>query len=111
MCRVSTGAIGRARLSTVPVGPEVVAASYAGAPYAFRRMAELSHGAFEQEFGLLLYHCGVPDPVVWNGAIVTDATSVGPNELLQRADAFFSARTDSYGFWVVSSRDAALARF
>ena len=27
------------------------------------------------------------------------------------ADAFFAPRTDSYGFWIVASRDEALARF
>jgi ribosomal protein S18 acetylase RimI-like enzyme len=73
-------------------------------------MAELSRGTFEDKSGLLLYHCAVPDPVVWNGAIVTGATSADPNELLQCADAFFASRTDSYGFWVVASRDAALAQ-
>lgn len=99
------------RLPTVAAGPDVIAASYEGAPYAFRRMAELSRGRFEQNDGLLLYHCNVPDPVVWNGAIVTGTTSVGPDELLRYADEFFASRTENYGFWIVSSRDDALAQF
>jgi GNAT superfamily N-acetyltransferase len=73
-------------------------------------MAELAGGAFEEDSGLLAYHAAVPDPVVWNGALVTAPTSLGPAELLQQADTFFAGRTDSYGFWIVGSRDEELAR-
>src|SRR5579884_2051574 len=74
-------------------------------------MAELSGGAFQDESGLLTYHASVPDPVVWNGAIVTVPGSTSPAELLARADAFFAPRTESYGFWIVGSRDGELAEF
>lgn len=107
----STSTRRRVRLARVPVRPTAVAASYAGAAHAFRRMAELSGGAFEHESGLLVYHAAVPDPVVWNGAIVTGTTSLGPAELVRRADAFFAPRAGSYGFWIVASRDDVLAQF
>jgi GNAT superfamily N-acetyltransferase len=74
-------------------------------------MARLAGGACQEESGLLVYHAGVPDPVVWNGAIVTAPTALGPEELVQQADSFFASRTDSYGFWSVGSRDEDLARF
>lgn len=74
-------------------------------------MAELSGGVCELEAELMMYHAAVPDPIVWNGAILTAPTAVDLAELVSRADAFFAPRTDSYGFWIVASRDAALARF
>jgi hypothetical protein len=89
----------------------VVRASYAAPAQAFRRIAELAGGAFEEKAGLLAYHAAVPDPVVWNGALITAPTSLGPADLLQQADSFFAGRTDSYGFWIVGSRDEELARF
>lgn len=93
------------------VSPAAVAASYTAAPRAFRRMAELAGGVVEEHPGLLMYHANVPDPVVWNGAMVTASTPLSSAELVARADAFFASRTESYGFWIVASRDEELARF
>jgi ribosomal protein S18 acetylase RimI-like enzyme len=74
-------------------------------------MAELCGGAFQDQSGLLMYHTAVPDPVVWNGAIVTTPKPVEPTELVTLADSFFASYTDSYGFWILASRDGELAGF
>ena len=95
----------------MPFSAEQVAASHAAPLQAFRRIAELSGGQWAEESGLLLYRTPVPDPVVWNGAALTGALREPPTQILERADAFFAPHADSYGFWVVASRDAALAEF
>jgi ribosomal protein S18 acetylase RimI-like enzyme len=87
------------------------ALSHVAAPRAFRRIAELSGGEWRHENGLLLYRTPVPDPVVWNGAIVTEESECSPSQLLERADAFFAPHAASYGFWTIGSRDGGLAEF
>jgi ribosomal protein S18 acetylase RimI-like enzyme len=74
-------------------------------------MAELGGGAWEEGSGLLLYRTPVPDPVVWNGAILTGDPHDPVDQLLERADAFFAPHAESYGFFVVGSRDAEMAAF
>jgi ribosomal protein S18 acetylase RimI-like enzyme len=74
-------------------------------------MAELSGGEWQEGSGMLLYRTPVPDPVVWNGAILTGAPRDPLEELLARADAFFAPHAESYGFWIVGSRDAEMAAF
>ncbi len=54
-----------------------------------------------------MYRTPVPDPVVWNGAMLLSPTR-DPARLLELADSFFSDR-ESYGFWIVGSEDAAMA--
>jgi ribosomal protein S18 acetylase RimI-like enzyme len=93
----------------VPFSAEQGAASHVAALHAFRRIAELSGGEWCDESGLLLYRTPVADPVVWNGAALTGALREPPSQILERADAFFAPHADSYGFWIVASRDAALA--
>jgi ribosomal protein S18 acetylase RimI-like enzyme len=88
-----------------------VAGSHAAPLHAFRRIAELSGGEWQQESGLLLYRTPVPDPVVWNGAVLTGALRERPAQVLERADTFFAPHAASYGFWIVGSRDAELAEF
>lgn len=95
----------------MPTGGPELRASYAGAPYAFRRMAQLCGGTYRDEAGLLVYHTAVADPIVWNGAIVTASNPAEPAGLVDLADRFFASYTESYGFWIVGSRDEELARF
>jgi GNAT superfamily N-acetyltransferase len=88
-----------------------LALSHSAAPYAFRRIAELSGGEWLERDGLLLYRTLVPDPIVWNGAIVTGEPHGSPTQLLECADDFFAPHAVSYGFWTIGSRDTALAQF
>lgn len=87
------------------------AMSHAAAAASFRRMAELSGGEWQEDGGLLLYRTPVADPIVWNGAIITGEPHASQAQLLERADAFFAPHASSYGFWIVGSRDSALAQF
>lgn len=70
-------------------------------------MAERSRGAARQEGELFLYRTPVPDPVVWNGALLLSAPQE-PIRLLEQADCFFDDR-EAYGFWVVGSEDSEMA--
>ena len=76
--------------------------------HAFKRMAHLCGGTWIDDDGLLVYRTATPEPTVWNGALAL-STALSAAELVSRADAFFAGERPAYGFWVVESRDAALA--
>src|SRR5215470_15218824 len=87
----------------MPFSAEQRSSSHVAASHAFRRIAELSGGEWRQGSGLLLYRTPVSDPVVWNGAVLTERLHAPPAQLLERADAFFAPHANSYGFWIVAS--------
>ena len=78
--------------------------------HTFTRMAELCGGTAVHDDGLLLYRTTSPDPIVWNGALLTASTE-RPSDVLRRADAFFEPLDQDYGVWIVSSHDEALASY
>ena len=67
------------------------------------------HGAILEEDGLLLYAGSHPSPMIVNGAIRTEPR-LAPEQVLERASAFFGARGHGYCVCAAAHADADLER-
>ena len=76
---------------------------------ATRDLARRAGGTLHEEDGLLLWAGAHSLPVLCNGALCLDTHASDPRQLLERADAFFSARQRGYTFQIRAHLDTELA--